>query len=61
MGMHQWGLAFNKILLLLKLLDFLLFKSSERFTLYAPHQAHTSIKKENKKQSPNSNNRTEHR
>jgi hypothetical protein len=45
--MHKGRLAFNKtLLLLLKLLDLLLFESSERLVLYAPHQAHTSIQQE---------------
>ena len=36
--MHQGGLAFNRTLLLLKLLCSLLFKSLELLVLYASHQ-----------------------
>jgi hypothetical protein len=39
-GMHQGRLAFNKTLLLLKLLHVLIFKSFKRVTLYVPQHSH---------------------
>jgi hypothetical protein len=44
-GMHQGRLAFNKTQLL-KLWRVLIFKSFERFTLYAPQSSHTSKQQE---------------
>ena len=60
--MHQGGLAFEKTLLLLKLLCSLFFNSLERLVFYASHQGtykHTMNKI--RKQSPNSSNRTKQR
>jgi hypothetical protein len=44
-GMHQGRLAFNKTRLL-KLWRVLIFKSFERFALYAPQSSHTSKQQE---------------
>ena len=60
--MHQGGLAFNKTLLLLKLLCSLFFNSLEWLVLYASHRGtykHTMDKI--RKQLLNSSNRTKQR
>jgi hypothetical protein len=44
-GMHQGRLSFNKTRPL-KLRHVLIFKSFERFALYAPQSTHTSIQQE---------------
>jgi hypothetical protein len=55
--MHQERLAFNKTLLL-KLLHVLIFKSLERIALYDTIITYKHTTRINKKQSPNSTNRT---
>jgi hypothetical protein len=44
--MHQGRIAFNKTLLLLKLLHVLIFKSLEHVALYVPQHSHTSTQQE---------------